>query len=139
MEAYEQVFSFVYLSLMTIIATTLMSLVIWYIKSKPPGKTLPFDFVLIDGFFIHGITLFLTSIGFLIKILLDDIEYIYAVSFAFVHYSFLRFTISSNIVNFILRLLYLNRPSLIIGASDSKVRKTAWIARLGITGNFRIS
>ena len=112
-----------------------MSLIIWYIKSKPPGKTLPLDCVFIDGAFIFIINYFTTSIGVLIKILLDRIKYNYAFSFALVHYSLMRCVISNSMVNCILRLLYINSPSLIIGASDSEVRKIAWTARLAIAGN----
>ena len=134
MESYHQVILFVFVSVLTIFSITLMSLIIWYIKSKPPGKTLPFDCVFIDGSFIQTITFFNTSIGVLIKIIFDRIEYIYAISFSFVQYSLVRCVISSEIVTCILRVLYLNNPSLIIGASDSKVRKIAWTARLAITG-----
>ena len=136
MESYQQVILFIFVSILTMFSITLMSLIIWYVKSKPPGRTLPFDCVFIDGSVIHVITFSTTSIGVLMKILLDRIEYIYAISFAFVQYSLVRCVISSSIVNCILRLIYLNSPSLIIGASDSQVRKIAWTARLAITGNF---
>ena len=112
----------------------LLTLIIWYIKSKPPGKTLPCDCVFIDGTYVHAITLFTSYIGILIKILFDHISIDYAIPFAFFHYSFVRCVISSGIVNSILRLLYLNRPVWIIGAPDSQVRKIAWAARFTITG-----
>ena len=134
MESYLQVILFVFVSFLTMLSMALLCLIIWYIRSKPPGKTLSCDCVFIDGTYVHAITLFTSYIGILIKILFDHISIDYAIPFAFFHYSFVRCVISSGIVNSILRLLYLNRPAWIIGAPDSQVRKIAWAARFTITG-----
>ena len=135
MFSFDQGFSFGLASVGIVMAYFLYTMIIWYIKKKPPGTTTSFDMVTIDTILIRLATITVFFILFLTSILEGNtIPNSRKLVLTLTLYILSCLNFSSEILNSCFRILYLKKQQWFLEESDSKVRKVSWIVKTLITG-----
>ena len=113
----------------------LNSLIIGYIESKPPGRTVPFDCVTIDTVWVQIAHTIVNLLCITMLIIFDDgVAPMESITFmAFLHYTAsILGLISSHILNSLNRIIFLGRPGWVFGLPDSQVKKVTRLIRFCI-------
>ena len=113
-----------------VLSVVLHILIILYIKSKPPGRTLPFDCVTIDTNIVSILAIFMTytiiAVGSITE---HNIKKEHAIILAFLCWCIIHDIFSCMLISSFIRIVFMKRPEWIIGKPDDQLRKITWIFR----------
>lgn len=116
------------------LSLTLIGMIIWFYKTRPPAETLPFFVVGTDSLTIQMLGIVLTYVGFMLAIFFGPLISTWlAIIISFSHYCVVCCIVSSEIVHFGLRFAYIHHPASVLEAEDRLMRAYAWLLRLALT------